>query len=79
MKSFFEPIEKYMKIMIGSWNESSLSEILRVVVMTANSFQSINMQALDRLQKQLEKLESQLKGAKSYDTKKNRKSLCKTQ
>jgi hypothetical protein len=59
MKTLFEDIAKDMKVIIGKWNESTVKELLKVVVTTASGKpQSINMEALDRLQKQLEKLES---------------------
>jgi hypothetical protein len=60
MKSFFKPVEKDMKIIIGSWDDSTVTELVKVVVATANLGQSINMEALDNLQHLLGELESQV-------------------
>jgi hypothetical protein len=89
MKSLFEPGVKDMEIIIGDWNEHSTRvEVFKLVVMTVTGKpQSINMKALDRLQKKLVKVESQLAQMagrttaptpQSTDTK-IKKSTCKTQ
>lgn len=86
MKSLFEPGVEDMKIIIGEWNEHSTRvEVFKLVVMTVTGKpQSINMKALDRLQKKLVKVESQLEQMagrstpQSTDTK-DKKSMCKTQ